>query len=141
MLINHASEQLICTKQRAHQQWLYKYRPYFLLTHMVTKIQAVRDMEKTISVFNSSIRSQWWCWPKCLITTYGVGQETQDIYDTLNVEEREVYKTSLEALDQHFCIKKNIPFKRSICPAAKQLEKELTEQYITQLQQLAQYCE
>ena len=38
-----------------------------------------------------------------------VGQETQDIYDTINVEESEgaLYKTSLEALDQHFCIKKN----------------------------------
>ena len=72
-----------------------------------------------------------------------MGQETQDIYDTLNVEEREgtLYKTSLEALDQHFCVKKNIPFERSICCAAKQLEEELTEQYITQLQQLAQYCE
>ena len=59
------------------------------------------------------------------------------------MEENEgtIYKTSLEALDQHFCIKKNIPFERSICCAVKQLEKELIEQYITQLQQLAQYCE
>ena len=72
-----------------------------------------------------------------------MGQETQEIYDTLNVEEREgtIYKTSLEALDQHFCIKKNIPFERSICCAVKQLEKELIEQFITQLQQLAKYCE
>ena len=63
-----------------------------------------------------------------------VGQETQDIrFDTLNVEEceRVQYKISLEALDQQFCIKKNIPFKRSIFCAAKQLEKESTEQYIT----------
>ena len=37
-----------------------------------------------------------------------VGQGTQDIYGTINKEEREgtLYKTSLEALDQHFCIKK-----------------------------------
>ena len=72
-----------------------------------------------------------------------VGQETQDIYDTLNMEEREgtLYKTLLEGLDQHFCIKKNIPFERLIFRTAKQLEKESVEQYITQLQQLAQYCE
>ena len=72
-----------------------------------------------------------------------VGQETQDIYDTINKEEREgtLYKTSLEALGQHFCIKKNIPFEKSIFRAAKQLEKESIEQYITRLQQLAQYCE
>ena len=72
-----------------------------------------------------------------------VGQETQDIYDTLNMEEREgtLYKTLLEGLDQHFCIKKNIAFERLIFRTAKQLEKESVEQYITQLQQLAQYCE
>ena len=72
-----------------------------------------------------------------------VGQETQDIYDTLNVQECEgtLYKTSVEALDQHFCIKKNISFERSIFHAAKQLEKESIEQYITQIRQLAQYCE
>ena len=64
-------------------------------------------------------------------------------YDTLNVEECEgaLYKTSLEALDQHFCIKKNIPLERSIFGAAKQLEKESIEQYINQLQQLAQHCQ
>ena len=72
-----------------------------------------------------------------------VGQETQDIYDTLNIEDRvgTLYKTSLEALDQHFCIKKNIPFERSIFRAATQLEKESVEQYLTRLRQLAQYCE
>ena len=72
-----------------------------------------------------------------------IGQETQDIYDTLTVASRdnETYKSSLEALDQHFCIKKNIPFERSIFRAAKQLEKESIEQYITRLRQLAQYCE
>ena len=72
-----------------------------------------------------------------------VGQETQDIYDTLNVEEREgtLYKTLLEALDQHFCIKKNIPFERLRFRTAKQLQKESIEQYLTQLRQLAQYCE
>ena len=72
-----------------------------------------------------------------------VGQETQDIYDTLNMEEREgtLYKTLLEGLDQHLCIKKNIAFERLIFRTAKQLEKESVEQYITQLQQLAQYCE
>ena len=72
-----------------------------------------------------------------------VGQETQDIYDTLNMKEREgtLYKTLLEGLDQHFCIKKNIAFERLIFRTAKQLEKESVEQYITQLQQLAQYCE
>ena len=59
------------------------------------------------------------------------------------MEEREgsLYKTSLEALDQHFCIKKNVPFERAIFRAAKQLEKESVEQYITRLRQLAQYCE
>ena len=42
-----------------------------------------------------------------------VDQGTQDIYDTKNVEECEAtLKTSLEALDQHLCIKKNIPFER-----------------------------
>ena len=72
-----------------------------------------------------------------------VGQETQDIYDTLNMEEREgtLYKTLLEGLDQHVCIKKNSAFERLIFRTAKQLEKESVEQYITQLQQLAQYCE
>ena len=42
-----------------------------------------------------------------------VGQETQDIYDPLNVKEREraLYKRSLEALEQHFCIKKIFPSK------------------------------
>ena len=42
-----------------------------------------------------------------------VGQETQDIYDPLNVKEHEraLYKRSLEALEQHFCIKKIFPSK------------------------------
>ena len=72
-----------------------------------------------------------------------VGQETQDICDTLNVEEHEgtPYKTSLEALDQHFCIEKDIAFERLTFRAANQLEKESIEQYITRLRQLAQYCE
>ena len=49
-----------------------------------------------------------------------VGQETQDICDTLNVEEHEgtPYKTSLEALDQHFCIEKDIAFERLTFRAA-----------------------
>ena len=39
---------------------------------------------------------------------YMIGQETQDIYDTLNVEEREgiLSTTSLEGLYQHFYLKK-----------------------------------
>ena len=71
------------------------------------------------------------------------GQETQDIFDALTIETRgnETYKASLEAFDQHFCVKKNIPFERSIFRAAKQLEKESIEHYITRLRQLAQYCE
>ena len=73
--------------------------------------------------------------PKMYHLLHMVGQETQDIiFDTSNVEEceRVQYKISVEALDQQFCIKKkNIPFKRSIFCAAKQLEQESTEQYIT----------
>ena len=71
-----------------------------------------------------------------------IGQDTQDNFDTLIVEtrENETYKASLEALDQNFYVKKNIPFERSIFCAAKQLEKESIEQCITRLRQLAQYC-
>ena len=74
-----------------------------------------------------------------------VGQDTQDIFDTLTIpqpqEEGQTYQASINALDQHFSIKKNIPFERSIFRVAKQLEKESIEQYIMRLQQLAQYCE
>ena len=58
-----------------------------------------------------------------------IGHETQNIY-ILTVEtcEDETYKASLEALDQHFCVIKSIPFEWSVFPAAKQLEKESIEQ-------------
>ena len=80
--------------------------------------------------------------PQNALLLYMIGQETQDIYDTLNVEERKgtLYKASIEALDRPFCIKKSIPFESSIFCATKQLEKESTEQYIPRLRQLVQYC-
>ena len=73
-----------------------------------------------------------------------VGQDTQDIYDTLVIRQAEgqsPYDAAILAFDQHFEVQKNIPFERSVFRTAQQQENESIDQYITRLRQLSQYCE
>ena len=66
---------------------------------MATKIQSVKDRKNRKNNFSISLEHQ-----ESMKTIV----KKVHIYRTLNVEEREgtLYKTSLEAVDQHFCIKK-----------------------------------
>lgn len=51
-----------------------------------------------------------------LLVHHMVGQETQDIFDTLTLEQcdGELYKSSLDALYQQFCIKNIISIEKAI---------------------------
>ena len=69
-----------------------------------------------------------------------VGSGTQEIFDTL-VNTGTTYEEALAALDQHFEVRKNIPFERSKFHQAKQESSESIEQYVTRLRQLCKHCE
>ena len=69
-----------------------------------------------------------------------VGPATQDIYETLTDDDQS-YDSTIEALEQHFSITKNVPFERSKFHQAKQQQNESVEQYITRLRTLSLYCE
>ena len=72
-----------------------------------------------------------------------VGPTTQEIYETLHVDEQDDQKfnSALTALNNHFKMKKNVPFERSVFRNAKQNQGESIEQYVTRLRQLAEHCE
>ena len=69
-----------------------------------------------------------------------IGHEVQEISDTLTPAS-ESYDSTLNALDQHFSVQKNIPFERSVFHQCKQREGESLEQYVTRLRQLAATCD
>ena len=68
------------------------------------------------------------------------GRETQDIYETLQPESNS-YQHTLESLNSHFQVKKNVTFERSKFLNAKQDQSESTEQFVTRLRKLAINCE
>ena len=49
-----------------------------------------------------------------------VGPQTQDVYETLGVEEDKTFEETLQELDEHFRVQKNVPFERSVFHNAKQ---------------------
>ena len=55
-----------------------------------------------------------------------VGPETREVFETL-VPEDETYEKALEALDEHFSVKKNVPFERSVFHQARQKSSESIE--------------
>ena len=69
-----------------------------------------------------------------------IGPEVQEIFDTLTPAS-ESYESTLNALDQHFSVQKNIPFERSVFHQCKQRQGESLEQYVTRLRQLAATCD
>ena len=111
---------------------------------MATKISQSEwtKWKKTISVFHSSITSQWWWSPKCIITTNGWPRNTGHIWPT---KCERTWESTIQKITRStrttLLHQKNIPFERSIFRAAKLLEKEPIEQCISQLRQLGQYCE
>ena len=70
-----------------------------------------------------------------------VGQQTQEVFETLGVADDATYQVSLDAFDGHFDMQRNVSFERSVFHNAKQKENESIEQYVTRLRRLAQYCE
>ena len=69
-----------------------------------------------------------------------VGPETQEVFETL-VPEDDTYEKALKALDEHFSVKKNVPFERSVFHQARQKSGESIEQFVTRLRKLAATCE
>ena len=51
------------------------------------------------------------------------------------------YDQAITKLNEHFNIKKNIPYERSVFREAKQETNESLDQFIARLRRLATYCE
>ena len=73
---------------------------------------------------------------------YQVGQDTQDIFDTIpNNGEDDDYETALAKLDEYFLPKKNIDFEIFQFRKATQNRGETIDQFATRLRKLAANCE
>ena len=70
-----------------------------------------------------------------------IGPQTQEIFETLGVEEDATYDQSIQVLDNHFVVQRNVSFERTVFHAARQNNGESIEQYVTRLRTLAQYCD
>ena len=70
-----------------------------------------------------------------------VGQDTQEVFDTLGVADGATYDQTLAALDEKFDVPRNVSYERSVFHNARQKEKESIEQYVTRLRTLSRYCE
>ena len=68
------------------------------------------------------------------------GRDTQDLFETLTDTGTE-YQHALNKLDEHFSIKNNIPFARSVFHSTMQHKGESIEQFVTRLIKLTLYCE
>ena len=69
-----------------------------------------------------------------------VGIETQEIFETLQ-DTGNTYDQAIAKLNEHFNVKKNIPYERSVFREAKQKTNESLDQFITRLRKLTRYCE
>ena len=69
-----------------------------------------------------------------------VGPETQEVFERL-VPEDDTYEKALKAPDEHFSVKKNVPFERSVFHQARQKSGESIEQFVTRLRKLAATCD
>ena len=129
--------------------------------------ESIEDMSQfqipAVSPFNchgepSTISQRWEKWVKSFtyfIKASGVvfperrkalllhllGRETQEIFETLNVDDGASLEVALEALTNYFVVKKNVPFERSIFHQAKQKDDESIEQFVTRLRTLAATCD
>ena len=77
---------------------------------------------------------------KKAILSHMIGLEGQEIFETLSPT-GDSYEHALEALSDHFSVRKNIPFERSVFHQAKQKPGESVEQFVTRLRRLASTCE
>ena len=80
---------------------------------------------------------------KRALLLYQAGAETQELYDTLPVDEGEAqdYATTIAKLDAYFLPKKNVDFEIFQFRQAQQHVDETTDQYVTRLRKLAAHCE
>ena len=68
------------------------------------------------------------------------GPDTQDLFEILTDTGTE-YQHALNKLDEHFSIKKKVPFERSVFHSTTQHKSESIEQFVTRLRKLTLYCE
>eukprot|EP00795_Rhopilema_esculentum_P015552 gene15552-6817_t len=80
---------------------------------------------------------------KRALLLYQAGAATQEIFDSLPVEQDEAtdYKTALAKLDTYFAPQKNVDFEIFQFRQAKQRIGETTDQFATRLRKLATNCE
>ena len=95
-------------------------------------------MEEKLRVLPRRLGNYFRCQKETLL--HLIGPEVQEIFDTLTPAS-ESYESTLNALDQHFSVQKNIPFERSVFHQCKQRHGESLEQYVTRLRQLAATCD
>ena len=69
---------------------------------------------------------------KKAVLLHMIGLEGQEIFETLSPT-GDSYEHALEALGDHFSVRKNIPFERSVFHQAKQKPGESVEQFVTRL--------
>jgi transposase InsO family protein len=78
---------------------------------------------------------------KCLLL-HSAGTDVQDIYETLpGVGPNTEYNEVLNALDEYFKGKKNLPFERHVFRQAKQETSETIAEFVTRLKILGATCE
>ena len=69
-----------------------------------------------------------------------VGIETQEIFETFQ-DTGNTYYQAVTKLHEHFNVKKNISYERSVFRDAKQETNQSLDQFITRLHKLTTYCE
>ena len=122
---------------------------------MALQIQAVPPFKPTGEP--SSVAQRWTHWRKSFeyfliasgitdgtrkraLLLHSTGAATQTFYDTLEDAET-TFESTIQAFEDHFSVKKNVPFERSRFHQAKQAVSESVEQYITRLRTLTLHCE
>ncbi|XP_057310486.1 uncharacterized protein K02A2.6-like [Hydractinia symbiolongicarpus] len=77
---------------------------------------------------------------KRAILLHMIGPKCQEIFETFS-DPGTTFEEALHKFDEHFSVKKNIPFERHKFHQASQQVGESTDQFITRLRQLSLYCE
>ncbi|XP_057305378.1 uncharacterized protein K02A2.6-like [Hydractinia symbiolongicarpus] len=77
---------------------------------------------------------------KRAILLHMIGPNCQEIFETFS-DPGTTFEEALHKFDEHFSVKKNIPFERHKFHQASQQVGESTDQFITRLRQLSLYCE
>ena len=69
-----------------------------------------------------------------------VGSETQEIFDTLAGTEV-TFDTASKTFNNHFSVRKNVPYERFKFLQVHEEQEESTEQFVTRLRKLYLFCE